>query len=92
LLGTLLYRSRLVPRVLPVLGLIGAPLLLASNIGVLFGLWERVSVLPGLAAVPIAAWEFSLGVCLTVKGFRASPITTGMVTPSPRSSYQETTV
>jgi hypothetical protein len=92
LLGTLLYRSRLVPRVLPVLGLIGAPLLLASNIGVLFGLWERVSTLPALAAVPIAVWEFSLGVYLTVKGFKPSPITTGMVTASPRSTYQDTTV
>ena len=31
LLGSLLYRSRLVPRVLPLLGLIGAPLLLAGD-------------------------------------------------------------
>ena len=30
LLGSLLYRSRLVPRVIPLLGLIGAPLLVAS--------------------------------------------------------------
>ena len=30
LLGSLLYRSRLVPRILPVLGLIGAPLLIAA--------------------------------------------------------------
>jgi hypothetical protein len=37
LLGTLLYRSRLVPRVIPVLGLIGAPLLIAAVIATLFG-------------------------------------------------------
>ncbi len=75
LLGTLLYRSRLVPRVLPLLGLIGAPILLASDIAVMFGLWERMSGPSGLMAVPIAAWEFSLGVYLMVKGFKPSPIT-----------------
>ena len=37
LLGTLLYQSRLVPRALPVLGLIGAPLLLTADIATLFG-------------------------------------------------------
>ena len=40
LLGSLLYQSRLVPRVLPLLGFIGAPLLLVSDIGMLFGLWD----------------------------------------------------
>jgi hypothetical protein len=75
LLGSLLYRSGLVPRVLPLVGLIGAPLLLASDAAVLFGLWERISAPSGLLALPIAAWEFSLGVYLTAKGFKPSPIT-----------------
>jgi hypothetical protein len=79
LLGSLLYRSRLVPRVLPPLGFIGVPLLLASDAAVLFGLVERVSALPVIAALPIALWEFSLGVYLTVKGFKPSPITADMV-------------
>src|SRR5919199_3207327 len=47
LLGLLLYQSRLVPRVLPLLALIGAPLLLASDGAVLFGLVERTSSLAG---------------------------------------------
>jgi hypothetical protein len=36
--------------------------------------------LQGQAAgfVPVAAWEFSLGVWLVVKGLRPSPITAGM--------------
>ena len=79
LLGSLLYRSRLVPRVLPVVGFVGAALLLASDVAVLFGLWDRVSALSGIAALPIALWEFSLGVYLVVKGFKPSPITAGMV-------------
>ena len=36
LLGSLLYRSRLVPRVIPVVGLIGAPLLITAVIATLF--------------------------------------------------------
>jgi Domain of unknown function (DUF4386) len=73
LLGSLLYRSRLVPRIIPLVGLIGAPLLLTSDVGVLFGLWPQVSVLTAIGALPIAVWEFSLGVYLVVKGFKPSP-------------------
>jgi hypothetical protein len=79
LLGYLLYKSRLVPRVLPVLAFIGAPLLLVSDAAVLFGVVERVSALPAIAVLPVALFEFSLGVYLTVKGFRPSPITADMV-------------
>jgi len=79
LLGYLLYKSRLVPRVLPALAFIGAPLLLVSDAAVLFGVVERVSALPAIATLPVALFEFSLGVYLTVKGFRPSPITAGMV-------------
>jgi len=75
LLGTLMYRSRLVPRILPILGLIGAVLLLAGDGAVLFGLIDRVSSLALIGALPIALWEFSLGVWLTVKGFNPSPLT-----------------
>lgn len=68
-LGSVLYRARLVPRVLPTLGLVGAPLLLASCAGTLFGLHEQLSGSATLMVLPIAIWEFSLGVWLTVKGF-----------------------
>ena len=74
LLGFLLYQSRLVPRVLPLLALIGAPLLVASDIAVLFSLWGRSSTPAALAALPVALFEFSLGVYLVVKGFKPSPI------------------
>ena len=82
LLGSLLYRSRLVPRVLPLLGLIGAPLLLASDAAILFGLLGRVSPLAGISALPIALWEFSLGIWLVVKGFNPSVITSQATTTS----------
>jgi len=72
LLGTLLYRSRLVPRVIPELGLIGAPLMISSAIGTMFGVNELVSVWSGLGAAPIFVWELSLGLWLVIKGFRPS--------------------
>jgi len=75
LLGTLLYRSRLVPRFLPVLAFIGAPLLLAGDAATLFGVIGRSSGLAGLLALPDALWEFLLGVWLVVRGFTPSPIT-----------------
>src|SRR6266550_1324711 len=78
LLGSLLYQSRLVPRVLPLLGFIGAALLVAGDIAVLFGLIGQHAPSTALAALPIALWEFSLGVWLAVKGFKPSPITAGM--------------
>jgi hypothetical protein len=80
LLASLLYRSRLVPRALPMLGLIGAPLLLASVLGTLFGVFASTSSPALLLAIPIAVWEFSLGVYLVVKGFKPSPITAGITT------------
>jgi hypothetical protein len=75
LLGSLLYQSRLVPRVLPVLGLIGAPLLVANTIVTMFGITGPIYVLTGIGVLPIALWEFSLGVWLVAKGFKPSAIT-----------------
>ena len=75
LLGTLMYRSGLVPRVIPTMGLIGAPLLLTSVIATFFGLNELTSVWHLLATAPIFVWELSLGIYLIVKGFKPCPIT-----------------
>jgi hypothetical protein len=71
-LGTLLYRSGLVPRALPVLGLIAAPILITSTLLTMFGAVEQYSAISGLTAIPIAVWEFSLGLYLVFKGFKAS--------------------
>jgi hypothetical protein len=75
LLGTLLYRSRLVPRVIPLVGLIGAPLLLTSVAATIFGLWGQTSPVGLIAGFLVALWELSLGVWLVVKGFNPSAIT-----------------
>jgi hypothetical protein len=89
LLGSLLYQSRIVPRLLPLLGFIGAPLLATSAAATLFGLWTQVSPMSGLLTIPIAVWEFSLGVYLIVKGFKPSPITAGMVAAETRPADRQ---
>jgi Domain of unknown function (DUF4386) len=78
LLGTLMYRSGLVPRAIPLLGLIGAPLLIASTIAVFFGVIPQLSAWSAIATLPVALWELSLGLWMTFRGFRPSPITAGM--------------
>lgn len=71
LLGYLMYRSGLVPRWMPTLGLIGAPLLFSSTLGTLFGINDPMSVWTGIATIPIFIWELSIGLYMTFKGFRS---------------------
>ncbi len=75
ILGYLMYSSGLVPRKMAMLGLIGGPLIIVSGTLVLFDVAEPGGTLQGLATIPEALWELSLGVYCTVKGFRpSSPI------------------
>jgi hypothetical protein len=60
-----------------VIGFIGAVLLVVSVAATWFDLWGPA---PGGVTLPIAVWEFSLGVYLIVKGFKPSPITAAMAT------------
>jgi hypothetical protein len=76
LLGVLLYKSRLVPRFLSLIGIVGGLPLLAGYVALLFGAIERTSPMAGLSAILVAVFEFSLGIYLVVKGFKASPFTT----------------
>jgi hypothetical protein len=86
ILGYLLYSSRLVPRGMAMLGLIGGPLIILSGIGVLFDAWNAGGTVQSIATIPEFLWELSLGIYATVKGFRRdSPI----LSPAARSTRQE---
>jgi Domain of unknown function (DUF4386) len=84
LIGSVMYRSRLLPRWIPKLGLIGAPLLLISSTATLFGLWEQISGPATILVLPIAIWEFSFGVYMIVKGFK--PVVAADQQSAPTSS------
>ncbi len=68
LLASALFELRLVPRAIPMLGLVGAPLQLASVVATLFGLTSQVSTLAAIAVAPIFFWELSLGLWLAFRG------------------------
>ena len=91
LLGTLMYKSRLVPRWLPTLGLIGAPIIFASVIATYFGVYDEISAWSALGALPIAVWEFSLGIYLAVKGFRPCRITAEMTAAAAPTAPRDVT-
>jgi hypothetical protein len=69
LFATVLYRSRLVPRLIPALGLIGAPLLITSAAGMILGLHDTTSAYAVIATAPIFVWELAVGLWMTFKGF-----------------------
>jgi hypothetical protein len=73
ILGYLMYTSRLVPRGLAVLGLIGGPLIIVTGVGVLLGVLEEGGVWQ-VAVIPEFFWELSLGIWPIVRGFDPSAI------------------
>ena len=75
LVGFVLYQSSLVPRGLSLIGIVGSPVLLIGYFSILFGLIGQHAPLAGLFAIPVALFEFSLGIYLVVKGFKTSSIT-----------------
>lgn len=75
LFGYLLYRSRLVPRIIPVIGLMGAPLLACSTIGTMLGVNHEGSVWTVIGTVPIFVWELSVGLWMLLRGFNAAAVT-----------------
>jgi Domain of unknown function (DUF4386) len=74
ILGYLMYTSRLVPRGMTVLGLIGGPLIIVTGVAVLLGILEEGGMLQTIAAMPESFWELSLGIWLIVKAFNPSAI------------------
>jgi hypothetical protein len=75
MLGYLMYRSGLVPRPIAVLGLAGGTLAFAAATAELFGLWPQTSGTAAIVVLPEALFEALIGIWLTVKGFRPSPVT-----------------
>lgn len=77
--ASVLRQTNLVPRWIPTVGLIGAPVLLTSTMVTYFGGWEQVSAPAMLLVLPIATWELSVGIYMAVKGFRTTQVTDHVV-------------
>jgi hypothetical protein len=73
ILGYLMYTSRLVPRAMAVLGLIGGPLIIVAGVGVLLGVLEEGGVWQ-VGVIPEFLWELLLGIWPLVRGFNPSAL------------------
>ncbi len=89
ILGYLMYTSRLVPRAMAVLGLVGGPLIIVSGAAVLLGVIEPASTWQLVATIPEFLWELSLGIWLTVKGFNPSAAAALTSVRSPSANVNE---
>jgi hypothetical protein len=72
MMSYLLYKSKLVPRFIYVLGLSGGSLILICALLVMFGVFPQISVWGGLLAIPVFLYEMTLAVWLIRKGFNSS--------------------
>jgi hypothetical protein len=72
MMSYVLYKSRLVPRFIAVLGLVGGPLIFTSAMFVMFGLYLQTSAWGAIFALPVFAYEMTLAVWLIAKGFNSS--------------------
>jgi hypothetical protein len=79
MLAYVMHRSRLVPRSIAMLGLVGGPLVFASSTAVLFGVYPQASTWGFVAALPVFAWEVSLATYLIVKGVKPVAVTSRTV-------------
>ena len=72
MMSFVLYKSKLVPRYIYFLGLIGGPLIFACAVLVMFGVFLQISIWGVLLAIPVFAYEMTLAVWLIVKGFNST--------------------
>ena len=68
------YKSKLVPRFIPILGMTGATCVFVCALLVMFGVIEQISVWGGILALPVAANEMILAVWLILKGFNETAL------------------
>lgn len=75
LFATLLYKSRLVPRIIPAMGLLAAPLLFAPTVATVLGATEHGSIWWAPGGALIFVWELTVGLYMTFKGFKPNALT-----------------
>ncbi|MGN6102256.1 MAG: DUF4386 domain-containing protein [Devosia sp.] len=69
ILGYMMWKTRLMPRFLSILGLVGGPALLAGSAGVMLGYFDFGSTIHSLSVAPEFLWELLLGIWLLARGF-----------------------
>ena len=89
--GTVLYRGRLLPRAIPALGIIGAPIMIAFVIATMLGLSTQGSAFNGIAGAPFFFWELFAGLWMTFRGFdRSAPVVVAAMAEAAHSTLATT--
>jgi hypothetical protein len=70
LLGSIMFKSGLMPRRVAMLGLIGGPLAFVTAVAVVLGAWDQMSPIGFLFTLPEIVWESTFGIFLTVKAIK----------------------
>ncbi|SEQ05512.1 DUF4386 family protein [Piscibacillus halophilus] len=68
----MLFKTRLIPRLLALFGMVTAIMVLIAGSLDMFGIVEPLSTVKGLIALPVGVYEMSLAIWLIVKGFNMS--------------------
>jgi hypothetical protein len=68
------YKSELLPRFIPILGMTGATLVFLAAILEMFGVFSQISVWGAVLSLPVFANEMILAVWLIMKGFNESAL------------------
>lgn len=74
MIGYMLYKSRLVPRFIGILGMVGGPLIFLAGILIMFGVFSQTSLWSGLFTVPVFLYEILLAIRLLKKGYDSDQV------------------
>lgn len=89
IMGYFLLRSRLVPRFIAVMGLVGGPLVWVSAVLVMFNAYGQVSTWGAVTAIPVFAYEMTFAVWLITKGFNESALAALHAQPAQPGQHRE---
>ena len=74
MIGFMLYKSKLVPRTIAIMGMVGGPLIFVCGVLVMFGAFPQISLWGGLLAIPVFLYEMSLAIRLLSRGFNNNEV------------------
>ncbi len=69
MIGYMLYRSKLVPSYIGIMGMVAGPLIFLCGILIMFGAFAQISLWSILLALPVFLYEMTLAIRLLRRGF-----------------------
>jgi hypothetical protein len=86
LLGTLMYRSGLIPRGISTIGIVGGPIYLSAVAAIVLGIAQSGGVWQGIGGAFMFVWELLLALWMVFKGFLPTAPIVASMTASPSAA------